>query len=174
LRILASGASFHAMAAPSSISDLKLCQPSTEQELAAYYHLRWRVLRQPWDQPPGSERDDLDQSAHKLMFQTPDGQPVAVGRLHFNSPEEAQVRYMAVDPEYHRSGLGSRMLQALEEEARNRGAQRIVLNSRDKAIGFYEKHGYAISGQAGAMFGGRVQHVRMSKPLQQRRTSDDK
>ncbi len=153
------------MAERSPISDLRLIQPSTPEQLVTYYDLRWRILRKPWDQPQGSERDDLDDKAYKLMFQSPDGQAVAVGRLHFNSPEEAQVRYMAVDPAWDRSGLGSRILQGLEAEARKGGAQRVILNSRDKAIGFYEKHGYAISGEAGGLFAGRVQHVRMSKTL---------
>jgi N-acetylglutamate synthase-like GNAT family acetyltransferase len=153
------------MLGPDSISDLRLVEPSSEEELTAYYDLRWQILRKPWDQPRGSERDDLDATSYKLMLKTPADRAVAVGRLHFNSPEEAQVRFMAVDSEWNRSGLGSRILQGLEAEARKRGAQTIILNSRDSAIGFYEKHGYASSGQAGALFGGKVQHVRMSKSL---------
>lgn len=153
------------MLGPYSISDLTLIEPSSEEELTSYYDLRWRILRKPWDQPRGSERDDLDAASYKLMFKTPGDRAVAVGRLHFNSSQEAQVRYMAVDPEWDRSGLGSRILQGLEAEARKRGAQTMVLNSRDKAIGFYEKHGYALSGQAGRLFGGKVQHVRMRKTL---------
>ncbi len=151
------------MADRPSIFELRLVEPQSDAELASYYDLRWRVLRKPWDQPRGSERDDLDQNAYKLMFQAPDGSAVAVGRLHFNSPEEAQVRYMAVDPNYERFGLGGRILEALEAEARKKGARTIVLNSRDQAIGFYEKHGYTLSGEAGPLFGGRVQHMRMKK-----------
>ncbi len=153
------------MLRPHAISDLRLVEPSSDDELTAYYDLRWRILRKPWDQPRGSERDDLDASSFKLMLKTPGDRAVAVGRLHFNSPEEAQVRYMAVDSEWARSGLGSRILQGLEAEARKRGARTIVLNSRDNAVGFYEKHGYALAGKAGALFGGKVQHVRMSKAL---------
>ncbi len=153
------------MLGPYSLSDLRLLEPGTEEELDAYYDLRWRILRQPWDQPRGSERDDLDAESYKLMLKTPGDRAVAVGRLHFNSPEQAQVRYMAVDPEWDRSGLGSRILKGLEDEARKRGARTIILNSRDKAVGFYEKHGYALSGQAAALFGGKVQHVRMSKTI---------
>jgi GNAT superfamily N-acetyltransferase len=152
------------MPGPYSLSDLRLVEPSTDEELTTYYDLRWRILRKPWDQPPGSERDDLDATSYKLMFKIPGGRAVAVGRLHFNSPEEAQVRYMAVDPDWDRSGLGSRILQGLEAEARNRGAQRMILNSRDKAIRFYEKHGYAVAGEKGMLFG-KIWHVRMEKTL---------
>src|SRR3954447_21136396 len=94
-----------------SIADLELIEPAAPDDLHTYYDLRWRILRKPWDQPRGSERDDLDAESYKLMFKTADGRAVAVGRLHFNSPEEAQVRYMAVDPDWNRSGLGSRILQ---------------------------------------------------------------
>jgi ribosomal protein S18 acetylase RimI-like enzyme len=158
------------MPSPYSMSDLRLIEPSSEEELTAYYDLRWRILRKPWDQPRGSERDDLDATSYKLMLKTPGDRAVAVGRLHFNSPEEAQVRYMAVEPEWDRSGLGSRILQELESEARKRGAQQMILNSRDNAVGFYEKHGYQLEGSSGTLFG-KVRHVRMSKTL--RRMTND-
>ena len=42
---------------------MEIRSPETEQEFAAYYELRWRVLRKPWGQPSGSERDELDAAA---------------------------------------------------------------------------------------------------------------
>lgn len=129
-----------------------------------YFDLRWRVLREPWNQPRGSERDNLDATAFHLVIQTPEGKPVAIGRLHLNSPAEAQVRFMAVDPAWRNRGLGGRILRGLEDEARARRVARIVLNAREDASEFYLGHGYQVEGPGETLFD-KVRHVRMRKNL---------
>ena len=129
-----------------------------------YFDLRWRVLREPWNQPRGSERDDLDATAFHLVIRTPEGKPVAIGRLHLNSPAEAQVRFMAVDPLWRNRGLGGRILRGLEDEARARRVERVVLNAREDASGFYLAHGYQVEGPGETLFD-KVRHVRMRKDL---------
>lgn len=141
-----------------------LVEPSTAADWAAYFDLRWRVLREPWDQPRGSERDELDTAAFHLMIPAPDGSALAVGRLHVNSPEEAQVRYMAVDPSWQNQGLGARILTGLEHHARAVSVKRIVLNARDKAQPFYERHGYRVIGPAPTLFQD-IRHCKMLKEL---------
>lgn len=137
--------------------------PATPSDWERYYDLRWRVLREPWNQPRGSERDALEaRSFHAAIW---DGDlPVAGGRLHFNSTTEAQIRYMAVEPAVAGRGLGARVLEVLEAEARLHETQTIVLNSRKAAQGFYERHGYEVVGPAETMFG-VIEHVRMEKRL---------
>ena len=61
--------------------------------------------------------------------------------------------------------LRRRILEALEAEARGRGAPKIVLNARDNAVEFYRKRGYGIIGDAETLFG-VIRHVRMAKLLQ--------
>ena len=143
---------------------LDLRPPSTAHEWDRYFDLRWRVLRAPWQQPRGSERDDRETDGSHLALWDHTATPVAVGRIHLNSPAEAQVRYMAVEPGTEGSGLGSRILLALEARARELGARTVVLNSRDRATRFYERHGYAAIGPSETMFG-EVKHVRMRKEL---------
>jgi len=98
------------------------------------------------------------------MIAGPDGQALAVGRLHFNSPAEAQVRFMAVEPAAQGRGLGSVILRELEARARAAGVSAIVLNARDNVRPFYEKHGFTVTGPAATLFG-EVKHVRMRKDL---------
>lgn len=136
--------------------------PASDAEWRAYFDLRWRILRAPWQQPPGSERDSLENSAFHLFAHDPGGNALACGRLHFNSAVEAQIRYMAVEERARGRGYGATVLQDLEVEAKRRGAQSIVLNSRANAVSFYEKHGYAIVGPAETLFGS-IPHVRMAK-----------
>jgi len=126
--------------------------------------LRWRVLRAPWHQPRGSEQDDREAESIHLMIPNAAGEPLAIGRLHLNSPTEAQVRFMAVAPHAQGRGLGSTILQELERRARQAGAASIVLNARDIALGFYERHGYTVEGPADKLFDA-VPHVRMRKNL---------
>ena len=143
---------------------LPLIQPVTETDWASCFDLRWRVLRQPWNQPRGSERDPADSSSYHLMLKTPDGLAAAVGRLHLNSPTEAQVRFMAVDPAWRRKGLGGRVLKGLEAQARALGARKVILNAREEAVAFYLGHGYQVEGPADTLFGA-VRHMRMRKRL---------
>jgi predicted GNAT family N-acyltransferase len=138
--------------------------PQTAAEWEDYYDLRWRVLRAPWEQPRGSEKDDRENDSEHLMIVAPDSRPLAVGRLHFNSPAEAQVRFMAVDPQARDRGLGSLILRECERRARGAGATSIVLNARDHAQRFYARHGFVAVGPAETIFSA-VKHVRMRKDL---------
>ena len=138
--------------------------PASPAEWDAYFDLRWRLLRHPWGQPRGSERDSLDESAFHLLVLDDRGRALACGRLHLNSPAEAQVRYMAVDENVQGRGYGSAILAGLEAEAARLQVSEIVLNARDKAIEFYRSHGYVAIGEAETLFGA-VQHVKMSKTI---------
>lgn len=152
---------------PDSLSrplPLQLRAPACADEWDQYFDLRWRVLRAPWEQPRGSERDALEADCTHLGVWDQNGRPIAVGRLHFNTPSEAQVRFMAVQPGSEGTGFGGRILAGLEAAARERGARRIVLNAREGARGFYERHGYAAIGPAETMFG-QIAHTQMAKTL---------
>ncbi len=139
-------------------------EPRSDAEFEQYYALRWKVLREPWDQPRDSEKDEYEAGAVHLMAWG-DGTLVGVGRLHFNTPTEAQIRYMAVEEDRRSRGVGAEILRELEKRARERGAQSVVLNARDRAVRFYEKHGYATTGKASSLFGS-VDHWAMRKDLQ--------
>lgn len=147
-----------------ALAGIRLLAPQTDEDFERYYHVRWRLLREPWGQPPGSERDGLDATALHLFACVADRVPIAVGRLHFNSRTQAQIRYMAVEEGYQGRGIGSLMLHALERTAAERGARCIVLDARESAIGFYQKHGYAITGRAHVLYG-VIAHHRMIKQL---------
>jgi len=128
-----------------------------------YYGLRWLVLRKPWRQPKGSEKDDMEKkSVHRAAFIG--NKMVGVARLHFNGIKEAQIRYMAVHPDYRRMGIGSRLLEELEKIARKKKAEYIILNARENAVNFYLKNGYSIIGKSYVLYG-TIQHYKMIKLL---------
>jgi GNAT superfamily N-acetyltransferase len=141
-----------------------LTEPASAADWEKYFDLRWRVLRSPWDRPRGSERDEREDESIHLMVCDAERTPVAIGRVHFNSRTEAQVRYMAVEPSFASCGLGSRILAELEKRAEIRGATRIVLNAREGAVRFYLRHGYVEVGPGEILFG-TIEHVRMEKAV---------
>jgi GNAT superfamily N-acetyltransferase len=142
----------------------RICSPSTEEEFKKYYNLRWRMLRKPWDQPEGSEKDDKEGSSVHLMLCDEEDRILAIGRAHFNSPDEAQIRFMAVEEGYQKKGLGGIILKELEKRIIEIGAKYIILNARDTAIPFYKKHLYYEVKQTVSLFGA-VPHHRMRKDL---------
>jgi len=145
---------------------MKIIEPSTPDEFQYYYDLRWKILRAPWNQPRGSEQDELEPSSRHLMVIDSKQAVIAVGRLHFNSIREAQIRYMAVDVDQQRKGVGTLLLDALEQKAAKLGAARIVMDARESALQFYRKHGYAVDGPGHVLFDA-IAHVRMGKNIAQ-------
>ena len=138
-------------------------QPKTQDDFDRYYQARWYTLRRPWHQPKGSERDKLEKEAVHVMAMD-STRVVGVARLHFNGPGEAQFRYMGVDSRYRRKGIATRLLRALEKEAKKRGARIAWFNARDPAVPFYERCGYSIFDISYTLYG-CIPHWKMFREL---------
>jgi ribosomal protein S18 acetylase RimI-like enzyme len=138
--------------------------PENEQEMKSCFELRWISLRKPWDQPKGSEQDEKESECIHIAAFDQDGVPRATGRLQFNSHDESQVRYMAVDPAFRNQGIGALVLEALEEQARIHKSKYIVLEARDLAVPFYKRAGYEITEKTFLLYND-IQHYRMKKVL---------
>ena len=144
---------------------MEIIEPKTYDEFKIYYDLRYEVLRKPWFQPKGSERDDKEETSfHRMIIDEQNGNVVAVGRLQFNTIEEAQIRYMAVSDSYQGMGFGSKIVKVLDNIAREKGSQKIILQSRENALKFYEQNGYKIVEKSHLLFD-EIQHWLMEKEL---------
>jgi ribosomal protein S18 acetylase RimI-like enzyme len=142
---------------------IDILQPKNQVEIEKYYDLRWRILRKPWKQQRGSEKDPLENESIHLMACV-NKKIVAVGRLHFNSHIEAQIRYMAVELDFQKRGIGTLLLRELEKIAKQKKAHYVILNGRDTALEFYQKNGYTIINKAHTIFGS-IEHWKMIKDL---------
>jgi ribosomal protein S18 acetylase RimI-like enzyme len=143
---------------------IRIISPATAADFEGYYQLRHAVLRAPWGQAPGSERAPDDETAtHALMIDTA-GQAIGVCRLHLATAREAQIRFMAIHPDYQGRGLGRQLLTFLEQQARHQGACCISLQARENAVRFYESCGYTVQEKTHLLYG-QIQHYRMEKEI---------
>lgn len=145
------------------MSDITIKQPQSEDEFAEYYNLRYRLLRQSWGEAEGSEKDNIEDDCFHIIAKV-DDRVIGVGRLQYNNDTEAQIRYMAVETEHERTGIGKLIVDALEKQARDQETISVVLDAREPAVGFYEKLGYKVIEKSYLLFDS-IQHFRMQKCL---------
>jgi hypothetical protein len=101
----------------------------------------------------------MDDSAFRLLLLDRAKKALACGWLHFNAPDEVQVRFMAVDRRYARSRLRESYSRGIGSRGSAPWRSKGRANARDNATEFYARHGYAIVGD-GEMLFGVIRHVR--------------
>ena len=139
--------------------------PVTRDDFKAYYELRYKVLREPWGLPRGSEKDDYEPiSQHFMAVNDESGE--LLGCLKFFEKEAgvAWVSHLAVADKHQRKGIGKSMLAHVEDLARRQGFTRIGCLSRLNTTDYFERAGYSISGLPTHYFG-TTQVVWMEKKL---------
>ena len=143
---------------------MRIVIPESAEDFDRYYDLRWRLLRAPWAQPRGSERDGLEDTSWHRMACEEARTPIGVARLHMNSPTQAQIRFMAVEASQRRRGVGRALAESLEAQALALGATEVLLHARDETRVFYERLGYRLAYPSHRLFDA-IQHYAMIKPL---------
>jgi predicted GNAT family N-acyltransferase len=138
--------------------------PATESEFYSYYALRWKILREPWNQPPGSEKDQFEKNSIHMAAWNDEGRIIGVGRLHHLVENRGQIRFMAVDPAVRGHGVGRAILEELEIRAIESGLFEIILNSREDAVPFYREKGYEVMRRSHTLFDA-IPHFEMRKRL---------
>ncbi|HEY0258964.1 MAG TPA: amino-acid N-acetyltransferase [Lacisediminihabitans sp.] len=70
----------------------------------------------------------------------PDGRPIGCGALHVMWQDLAEVRTLAVTPEWLHKGVGHALLQRLETDARALGLSRLFCLTFE--VDFFSRHGF--------------------------------
>jgi DNA-binding MarR family transcriptional regulator/GNAT superfamily N-acetyltransferase len=92
-----------------------------------------------------ADASDLTPPRGLVLMARLDNDPVGCGALKLHDEAIAELKRMWVAPRVRGFGLGRRMLQALEQEARQRGVERLRLETNHnlvEAIAFYRRSGY--------------------------------
>ena len=108
------------------------------------------------------EFDKLDNTAYRLVIYK-DEQPIAVGRMYFKDKTTMILGRIAAIKEYRGQKLGSKVVTALENKARELGCLETELSAQQQAQKFYEKLGYKPDGDM--YYDEWCPHVTMKKIL---------
>lgn len=128
---------------------------TTDRERAAAYAVRHDVFVVEQGVPGDLELDERDPDADHFLAAV--GTDVlGAGRLVVEPPGFAgtdpslgpvgHLGRLAVRAHSRGTGLGARLVRAIEERAAGRGLTVLVLGAQTQAIGFYERLGYAAYG----------------------------
>jgi GNAT superfamily N-acetyltransferase len=143
--------------------EIEIRAPKNEIEWKQYYDLRYRILRQPWNQPQGSERNEGDVTGiHFALYENEILK--AIARLDINDEKGAQVRFMAVETEIQRKGYGKQVMVAIENYCKSISISEIILHAREIAIPFYTSLDYQLVEKSHLLFD-EIQHFLMTKKL---------
>lgn len=120
--------------------------PTTHDDFKAYYALRYRVLREPWGHPKGTEKDDYEPISEHFMAVNEKGDVVGVVKLYQKAECTGYISHLAVAPEYQHKGIGHLLLETVERRARERGFCALGTMARATATVYFEKYGFYVVG----------------------------
>jgi GNAT superfamily N-acetyltransferase len=96
---------------------------------------------------PGTDSDDMrPPKGAFLLAHTADGTSVGCVALRRQAMHLGEVKRLWIAPSQRSAGLASRMMSAIEDQARLLGMTRLVLDTSrhlPKAVAFYQRHGWA-------------------------------
>jgi predicted GNAT family N-acyltransferase len=137
-------------------------QARDDAEVAAAMDLRVRVFVDEQGVSPEEELDHLDEASLQIVGLDDTG-VIATCRLRDLGNGEWKLERMAVDRRLRGLGVGARLLEGAEREARETGAREMVLHAQRRAEPFYASHGYVPEGET--FLEAEIEHVRMRKRL---------
>lgn len=135
----------------------------TWQQAGAYY-VRIQGMAKQHGITLRREFDEHDTPDTKYIVLTDDDFPVATCRFYPLNTQSAMIGRVVVLPEYRGKGLGIQVVTEAENWLRALGFTSAAVESRDVAVGFYEKLGYAVT-DAHIIHGDTFDCIRMEKKL---------
>ena len=135
----------------------------TWQQAGAYY-VRIQGMAKQHGITLRREFDEYDTPDTKYIVLTDDDFPVATCRFYMLDGGSAMIGRVVVLPEYRGKGLGTKALTEAENWLRELGIEKAVVESRDVAVGFYEKLGYTVT-DGSVIHGDTFDCIKMEKPL---------
>lgn len=127
---------------------------------AALRSIRETVFIREQHVPEALEWDDQDADAVHFLAIGPDNTPMGCIRLL----PTGQISRLAVLERFRNQDIGSALLTAAENEARQKGMKEIFLHAQTQAAHFYENAGFTVSG--GIFLEADIPHRQMFKELE--------
>lgn len=114
----------------------------TWQQAGAYY-VRIQGMARQYHIALEQEFDAHDTPRTKYIVLLEDDFPIATCRLFKSGEGVAEIGRVVVLPEYRGKGYGRRVVSEAERWLKELGYAKVALESRDVAVDFYRKMGYA-------------------------------
>ncbi|MBO6054934.1 MAG: GNAT family N-acetyltransferase [Oscillospiraceae bacterium] len=118
----------------------------TWQQAGAYY-VRIQAMARKHHITLREEFDEHDTPETWYIVATDEDFPVATARMYPLDAERVMIGRVVVLPEYRRQGIGTDVVRACEEWAREMGYRTAVVESRDNKTEFYMKMEYEVRGE---------------------------
>lgn len=122
---------------------MEVIRATNTWQQAGTYYVRIQAMAKKYHITLREEFDEHDGPDTQYIVLLDDNFPVATCRLYALDQNRVMLGRVVVLPEYRKQGLGRRVITEAEIWAKEQGYQKAVLESRDVAVGFYEKLGYA-------------------------------
>jgi predicted GNAT family N-acyltransferase len=138
---------------------------TTPEDRELCLSVRYEVFVDEQKVPIEEELDAYDDVAvHFLARLGSDSQPVGTARLILLPNGHGKVGRVAVRRVFRRYGVGAAIMEALENSARERGINLLVLDAQLHAIPFYQSLGYRVYGPV--FLDAAIEHRAMDKVLE--------
>jgi predicted GNAT family N-acyltransferase len=121
---------------------MEVIRATKTAEQAGAYYVRIQAMARKHRIPLEVEFDEHDTPETKYIVIVDDYLPVATCRMYAIDEERVMLGRVVVLQEYRQQGLGTRVMQEAEAWARELGYRRVVVESRDNKVHFYETLGY--------------------------------
>ncbi len=151
--------------------EIEVIRATETWQRAGAYYVRIEGMARQHGITLRREFDGHDTPETKYIVLTDADFPVATCRFYPLEPPgqsgpggAAMIGRVVVLPEYRGRGLGARVMREAEAWLRDLGYARAAVESRDTAVGFYEKLGYAVTDRT-VIHGDTFDCVRMEKAL---------
>ena len=89
--------------------------------------------------------DEPIDERYRAVVLVEDHKPVAGCRITFPEEGIGKIGRVCVTRAFQKSGAGSLLIREAEKWIEEEGIRHIVINSQDRAQGFYEKQGYVLN-----------------------------
>ncbi len=144
--------------------DIRVIRASETWQQAGAYYVRIHGMARQHGITLRREFDEHDTPETKYIVLTDGDFPVATSRIYALDQGFAMIGRVVVLPEYREKGLGRRVVSEAEDWLRELGFEYAVVESRDVAVGFYERLGYTVSDRT-LLHGDTFDCIRMEKRL---------
>ena len=121
---------------------ISVVRAETLAQRAGAYYVRIQAMAKKHHISLEQEFDEHDTPETNYILMLDHDFPVATCRLYAIDQVSVMIGRVVVLPEYRHMGLGSQVILAAEQWARELGFQKSVLESREGKTGFYERLGY--------------------------------